>query len=458
MAAVWVARVQGKHGFEKLVAIKTILAELAGDEQFRQMFLDEARIASAIEHPNVARILDLGEVGSVLYLAMEWIDGDSVNVLQRHAAKANTPIPLSVALRIAADVCAGLHAAHELRDAAGEPLGVIHRDVSPQNVLIVNGVSKVIDFGIAKARHRTADATTVGEVKGKVQYMAPEQALGVDLDRRADVFAAGAMLYQLVSGRTPFDSSSQLASLHLLCSDKPAPPLDASVPEPIRAAIFGALEKNVDKRTATCADLQRAIEDAAMATGQVATTNTVADFVNEVLSARAAKRKRSVELALSAASERKKLLESVPGIDDSGSLRRLEALAGIHLSPIAPHTQALRSVQPERPSRADRRSLAPLAIVSVAVVAIVALLALRRPSTSPSVQSAPSATAPSSPPSSPAAALASTAAPPPSSTTSASGTVTVAGTAAVKPSGGPAAPEPSTSAKKKKRPHFDDGF
>jgi len=176
MATVWIARVQGKHGFEKLVAVKTILPHLASDEDFRTMFLDEASIASRIRHPNVADMLDLGEENGTLYIVLEWINGDSLAKLYKAVEASGQPFPVHLLLRIGADACAGLHAAHELLDGEGNRMGVVHRDVSPQNILVtVAGVTKVIDFGIAKAFDRMAEATQTGMLKGKAQYTAPEQ-------------------------------------------------------------------------------------------------------------------------------------------------------------------------------------------------------------------------------------------------------------------------------------------
>ena len=153
MASVWVARQRGKHGFEKLVALKTILPKFAADVRFQEMFLDEARIASRIEHLNVAQIFDLGEEHEVLYLAMEYVDGDSLSKLNRACQRGGIKIPPNILLRVLADTCAGLHEAHELKDATGRPLEIVHRDVSPHNILVsTKGIAKLIDFGIAKAR------------------------------------------------------------------------------------------------------------------------------------------------------------------------------------------------------------------------------------------------------------------------------------------------------------------
>src|SRR5262249_54070569 len=163
------------------------------------MFLDEARIASGIQHPNVAQILDLGEQDATLYIVMEWVDGESLSKIRKIAQKKGVPLPLGLALRILSDACAGLHAAHELADRQGKSLGVVHRDVSPHNILVGSaGSVKVIDFGVAKARDRGAGETRSGIVKGKLRYMAPEQAQGRALDRRADLWALGVCLYELV--------------------------------------------------------------------------------------------------------------------------------------------------------------------------------------------------------------------------------------------------------------------
>ncbi len=325
MASVWVARQTGKHGFEKLVAIKTILPQFSADHRFRKMFLDEAHIAAGIEHPNVAQILDLGEQHDVLYIAMEWVDGDSLSKLHRTVEKKNLAIPPAIVLRILADACGGLHAAHELRDRDGELLNVVHRDVSPQNVLVSNrGVAKIIDFGVAKARDRVAEDTNAGILKGKIQYMAPEQAVGKLIDRRADVWAVGAILYHLLAGKAPFDAPNQLAVLHRLSSGKPPLPLPGSVPKPVSDVVRAALTHDMAKRIATAHDLQLALEEAMQRAGLRATTADVASYLREHLADRNEARKKAVEVALQAAAERARIAQvlsipsrdSVSGVDD----------------------------------------------------------------------------------------------------------------------------------------------
>lgn len=312
MASVWLARFSGKHGFEKLVAVKTILPEFAQDTRFQQMFLDEARIASGIEHVNVAHILDLGEQHDVLFIVMEWVDGDSLSKLHRAVERRGERVPLGIALRIMADACGGLHAAHELTDKTGHSLGVVHRDVSPQNILVsVKGNAKLIDFGIAKALVRLSGETNAGLLKGKIQYMAPEQAMGRALDRRADVWAAGACLYYLLSGIPPFEGENQLATLHMLTGGQPPPPLPPNVPPMVVDVVMRALAFDPQHRTPTAADLQRQLEQAMLTCGVPTTTTDVAAFVARELGDRADARKQAIDVALQAASARAQTSTSI---------------------------------------------------------------------------------------------------------------------------------------------------
>jgi serine/threonine-protein kinase len=321
MASVWLARQHGKHGFEKLVAVKTILPLFANDLRFQQMFLDEARIASGIEHPNVAQILDLGEEGEVLYLAMEWVDGDSLSKLFRAAEKSGQQLPIGVICRIVADTCAGLHAAHELRDKSGELLNVVHRDVSPQNILVsTKGQAKLIDFGIAKARDRVAGDTSTGLLKGKILYMPPEQAMGKPVDRRADVWAIGAVLYHLLAGVPPFEGSNQLATLHVLTGPDVPPPLPAHVPPQVAHVVKSALVKDPELRVPTADALHRMLEAAMSSSGNATLQGDVASFVNKALVDRVEARRKAMDLALEAAKHRQKLQQMLkPSDPDSSS-------------------------------------------------------------------------------------------------------------------------------------------
>ena len=320
MAAVWVGRQIGKHGFEKLVAIKTILPQFATDHRFQTMFLDEAHIASGIEHPNVAQILDLGEEHDVLYIVMEYVDGDAISKLNRATQKKNVAIPPGILLRVLADAAAGLHAAHELTDKSGNLLNVVHRDVSPQNILIsVKGTVKVIDFGIAKARDRAGGDTGSGILKGKIHYMPPEQAAGKKVDRRADIWAMGAMLYHLLSGRAPYEAENSLATLHLLTSGRPPMPLPFSVPRSIAAIVRRAMAHDPDNRFETAADLQAALEEAMIELKIQTTPMQVAAFLAQHVSDRQAQRKQAIDLALKAAADRARMTQLLKAGPDTSS-------------------------------------------------------------------------------------------------------------------------------------------
>ena len=262
MGSVWLARFAGKHGFEKQVAIKTILPEFAASAQFRTMFLDEARISSRLEHANVAQILDLGEHRSLIYIVFVWVDGSSLEQLCRAAAERGEAVRLGPLLRVMSDACAGLHAAHELVDEAGESLRVVHRDVTPQNIVVSQkGFAKVIDFGVAKARDRLAGETRSGVVKGTPQYMSPEQARGDRVvDRRADVWSAGAVLYRALAGEPPFANRHELQSFIL--NKRELEPLRETIPKDVRDIVFRAMKRDPIERFATADEMRQAIERA----------------------------------------------------------------------------------------------------------------------------------------------------------------------------------------------------
>jgi serine/threonine-protein kinase len=284
MGEVWLGRALGPSGFERLFAIKTIRTDKAEDGDFRAMFLDEARIAARIQSEYAVPVFDLGEEGGVLYMVMEWVHGDPVSRITRIAAERNAPMPLHVALSIVCDACRGLHVAHQQTDAQGASLDVVHRDVSPHNLLVTeNGVTKVIDFGIAKARDRWARKSSAGKTKGKLRYMAPEQVTGGEIDRRADVWSLGVVLYELCCGRPPYDGESDAAVLGRLLSQE-APELPESVPQEIRAVVRQALARNADARFASCEQLRRALDAAAGAIGMVYGHEEVAAYLHAHMS------------------------------------------------------------------------------------------------------------------------------------------------------------------------------
>jgi serine/threonine-protein kinase len=265
MAMVWAARLKGTRGFQKIVAVKTMLPKLSEDEQFEKMFLDEASLASKVRHPNAVEILDLGEQDGVLFLAMEWIDGVPLNQLMK-AAKRQNGVPTTVATRIVMQASAGLHAAHELTDGKGKLIGLVHRDISPQNILVTfDGVAKVVDFGVAKATALGDGATQAGQLKGKVSYMAPEQVRGEPIDRRADVFAMGIVLYALTTGKHPFRKESEGATLFAITAPEPViPPRKflPDYPQALQDVLLKALEKDRELRYSSASELLKALDKA----------------------------------------------------------------------------------------------------------------------------------------------------------------------------------------------------
>jgi len=259
MASIWLARSTGTRGFKKVVAIKTMLPSIVEDPDAERAFLAEAAVASRIDHPNVVQTLDLCEEGGALYLVMELVRGEPLGTIFSAAAKQGG-VPLSAAIRIVSQVAAGLHAAHELADASGKCLGLVHRDVSPQNVLVgFNGVVKVVDFGIAKlTESQSFDALEVGEIKGKVSYMAPEQIRLEPVDRRTDVFATGILLYLLTTGRHPFKRQDQHETALALLSDEPvARPRSflENYPARLERVVMRALAKDPADRHPTAREL-----------------------------------------------------------------------------------------------------------------------------------------------------------------------------------------------------------
>ncbi len=251
MGEVWVGRLRSLGGFESYVAVKVIHGRFGQEKRFRDMFLDEARVSALISHPNVVSTQDLAVSGEMLYQVMEYVDGDSLASLQSDMAERGERMPLPVALRIAAEVCSGLHAAHELALPDGRHACIVHRDVSPQNVLLgANGAVKLIDFGVALMQGRLAEDSQ-GSLKGKLRYMPPEQAKGEKVDRRADIYAIGAVLYEMVAGRLPFDDRTEALYFRSLIQGDPPEPLPEDVPAEVRAVVSKAMAVDPQDRFAT---------------------------------------------------------------------------------------------------------------------------------------------------------------------------------------------------------------
>ena len=261
MAELYLARGRGLDGFEKLVALKRVLPHLARDQEFVGMFLDEARLAGTLDHPNIASVIDIGRAQGNYFFAMEYVHGRDLRSVLREAAPGDG-LSLACGLAIVTQAAAGLHYAHERRDPDGRPLGIVHRDVSPSNVLIsYDGGVKVIDFGIARvAAH---DRTTVAGVrKGKIGYMSPEQCLGYPMDRRSDVYNLGILLYETTTMRRLFAPDNEFAVMNRISRGDVTPPSKVvdGYPEALERIVLRALARDADERYPTAAELQNDLE------------------------------------------------------------------------------------------------------------------------------------------------------------------------------------------------------
>jgi eukaryotic-like serine/threonine-protein kinase len=391
MASVWIARHTGKHGFQRLVAIKTILPKYADQPRFERMFIDEARLASRIEHVNVAQTLDVGEQHGVTYLVMEYVDGDALSKVHRAVEARGESIPLGILLRVTSDACGGLHAAHELHDTEGLPLGVVHRDVSPQNILISNkGVAKLIDFGIAKARDRLAGDTNTDQLKGKVHYMAPEQALGRSTDRRADVWSVGAVLYHMLAGKPPYEGDNDVQSIFRLASGRPPVPLPPAVHPAVVAVVRRALLHDPEKRYATAAELQQALE-MAMIEAEVSTSHAaVAAFLERVVADRAKRRRDGIALGLKAAEERDKYAAAMRSDADTTG-ETAPSLGNVEPSSASLATLGSSAITVAPRDRPRRRTIAVVSAVLGGVLGIagIVMILASKPANPPSAAGPP---------------------------------------------------------------------
>jgi len=273
MGEVWQARLSGALGIDTFFAIKVLLAHLSPSAKHRTMLIDEARVVAGLQSPHAARLVELVDDARGLCLVMEWIDGVSIAKVMDEG-----PMPFGVALRIAADACAGLHAAHELLDAHGHPTDLVHRDVSPDNILVDrSGTTKLIDFGIAKTRGRLSADTTSG-VKGKLSYMSREQANAEHVDRRTDVFSLAVVVARMVTGRHPFDVASDIAALASLAKRRPPNPFPAEVPPSVAAILRRAMSHERERRHPTALALRGDLESAMVECGLSTDHSEVARF------------------------------------------------------------------------------------------------------------------------------------------------------------------------------------
>jgi serine/threonine protein kinase len=391
MGQVWAARLRGARGFHKLVAIKTVLPMLDDAGRMDRMLFDEARIASLVQHSNVAQTLELGEHEGTLYLVMEWIDGEPLSYLLS-CAEPRGGMPLAIAVNLVAQALRGLHAAHELVDDAGVLLGVVHRDMSPHNVLVTyDGLAKIVDFGIAKAVNEQASSTAAGEIKGKFSYMAPEQILGERIDRRADLFSVGIMLYMLTAGRHPFKNHNPAGVLHSITSEEPAARPSLTNPgysRTLEAVLLKALDKAPEQRWSSAEEMRLALQRAVPHAFTVGAEAQLRAYLTELVGKRAARKRealREAGLALDGAATGS---VSLPAL--SPSAQSASSLRAISIDTSTPEQQPADNgrpptLRPPPPAHASAAELAGLGrykrtvtvALGFAAAAALALVSLR---------------------------------------------------------------------------------
>jgi serine/threonine-protein kinase len=262
MAEIFLARQEGPEGFEKIIVIKRIRPHLSNQKTFVTMFLNEAKLAAQLNHPNIVQIYDLGKIGPSYFIAMECILGRDMRRIIPKAQALGIAFPMVHALKIASSVCEGLYYAHQRVDLRGEPLRIVHRDVTPENIVVsFDGTVKILDFGIAKAANQIEQARA-GEIKGKLSYMSPEQCMGKALDQRSDLFSLGAVLYEWITGAKLFTGPSDVSILKAITDQPIEPPsrLRTGVPEAVDRILMKALERDRERRYQTAWEMQTDIE------------------------------------------------------------------------------------------------------------------------------------------------------------------------------------------------------
>ena len=317
MAEVFLAVRPGLEGFEKTLAIKRMRPHLSKEESFLKMFLFEAKLAAGLQHPHIVQIFDLGKLNDSFYIAMEYISGRDMSRVIPKAEKLGISFPLEYAMAIAERVLDGLAYAHTKTDDFGEPLSIVHRDITPENIMVGwNGNVKILDFGIAKASSQT-DQTKAGEIKGKLSYMSPEQGMGKKLDERSDLFTLGVVLYEWITGYKLFTGENEMAILKSIIDGKIYPPsyFLEEIPEGIEPILMKALAKDREQRYQSARDMQFDIQNWLHTIADFTPTNThLANFMRQIF-ADEIERERTALAA--AAKERKRA--TPPPIPETGS-------------------------------------------------------------------------------------------------------------------------------------------
>jgi serine/threonine-protein kinase len=378
MAVVHYGKLLGAVGFQRPVAIKRLHPQLARDPAVRAMFIDEARLASRIRHPNVVPTLDVVADGHDLLLVMEYVHGEPLQHLMRAMRKLGLRIPLRITLAIVSALLHGLHAAHEATTEEGEPLSVVHRDVSPQNVMVgVDGVARVLDFGIARAAVRL-EHTREGIVKGKLAYMAPEQLGGATVDRRVDVYAASVVLWEMITGRRLFvkdDGGTVMVDKLLAGRIDPPSRFAPGTPKLLDAIVLHGLARNPEQRFATAREMALALERL----GDLARPSEIGEWVESLAAeALAARAVRLQEVERSSATfrvaEPRRIDRELPNLFDEDEEEGEDVVFDLQRPPDEPaivSSSGSRRIPPMEPAPLPPRPLAVFTAYALLGAAIV---------------------------------------------------------------------------------------
>jgi tRNA A-37 threonylcarbamoyl transferase component Bud32 len=390
MAEILLASLDGPAGFQKLVVLKRVLPHLASKSEFRRMFLDEARIVASLRHPNIVQVTELSKDGDELFLAMEYLEGESVQRLFERVGHAGRRLDYALGAHIVAAACAGLHAAHEHTGSDGAPKHIVHRDVSPHNLFVTyDGMVKVIDFGVATAADRYAHTST-GQIKGKFGYMSPEQCLAEPVDRRTDVFALGIVLWEATTGERLFRRDNEMQVLRAIC-DEPVPLPSTKregYPPALERIVMRALSQRREDRYDTAADMR---SELLAVIAEIGTPRVLEDALALEMA----------ETFRDRIARKKGLARQIGAGEIAGPLDWLDASTDDALADAGPAWSGLRSsmeaTAPQR--RAPRRrvwlALGGLALVSlVGVGAVFGIRALGEGATDAPIADAPIADAP----------------------------------------------------------------
>jgi serine/threonine-protein kinase len=374
MAEIWLARQPGLHGFEKIVVIKRMIGALQNDPDHVAMFLSEARLAAGLSHRHVVQIYELGEDKGSFFIVMEFVEGESLARVYKATRMAKAPLPVPMAVQLIAWAAEGLHYAHTLTDGEGKVRGIIHRDVSPQNLLLTaDGSIKLVDFGIAKV---VSEETSSGKLKGKIAYMPPEQARAEQLDPRADVFALGVVLFELLTNTRLFGKMDDLEILNHLISEKPFPhgiDRNPGLPPALDELVARAMAPRRDDRFGSAREFQAALEDWLASTGLRAGSAEIADYLNKLFPERASERRELLDAARKGETLSPQLASNLFSSSGSGSVSepshvsREKASAATQQDLVPTHDVSMSFSHPRPPSR---RPLLAAVVAGFAVLAV----------------------------------------------------------------------------------------